>query len=198
MHIAGPAIFGRFKAGEHQVDVLAHEPWNDTGLYLQPGKYSFAAEGQWHDASICSGPDGTTGMARFNPLTERLRLLGSALGPIETFARRVTGNQAYNLLLSRREEDLPWMCLVGVIANENAPKPSQRIVIRRASRQSDDRPACAWQCPSGCATPALPGYSRFHPIVQLAEWFVHESHQQAGWHDAPARWEGLHHPMPRQ
>lgn len=116
-------------AGEHQVDVLAHEPWNDTGLYLQPGKYSFAAEGEWHDASICSGPDGTTGMARFNPLTERLRLLGTALGPIETFARRVTGNQAYNLLLSRREEDLPWMCLVGVIANENAPKANQRIVI---------------------------------------------------------------------
>lgn len=123
------------------VPVLAREPWNETGLYLEPGRYSFTAEGEWQDAHIRSGPEGTTGPDRFNPLVERLRLLGTVLGPVQNLFRRVIGNKVANLLGSRREDDLPWMSLVGVVANEDgkqpstpqAPAPHQRIAIGRGT-----------------------------------------------------------------
>ncbi|WP_320783279.1 DUF2235 domain-containing protein [Streptomyces sp. CRN 30] len=119
------------------VTVSARRPWNDTGLYLDPGAYRFTAEGEWQDAHIRSGPGGTTGPARFNPFVERLRLLGTALGPLQTVWRRVTGNEEANLLGSPREDDLPWMSLVGVVANGDGKRlagrpgtaPHQRIAV---------------------------------------------------------------------
>lgn len=106
------------------VEVFARLPWNDTGLYLEPGDYTFGAEGEWQDRRVWSGPEGTTGLSRFNPVREGARLLGSALGAVEGAVRTVTRNPEANLIGSRRDEDLPWMSLVGVVANEYGPKPA--------------------------------------------------------------------------
>ncbi|WP_066949772.1 DUF2235 domain-containing protein [Microtetraspora fusca] len=100
------------------VEVFAHEPWNETGLYLEAGDYRFTAEGQWRDAGILSGPAGTTGLGRFNPLVEKLRLVGTLLGQGEELFRLVTRNRVADFIGARREEDLPWMSLVGVVAND--------------------------------------------------------------------------------
>ncbi|GAA2264511.1 hypothetical protein GCM10010145_44300 [Streptomyces ruber] len=97
---------------EETAEVSARSPWNATGLYLAPGDYEFTAEGEWRDALVWSGPEGTTGRARFNPLGEGLRLLGT-------------------LLRLRREDDLPWMSLVAVVANGNGSAPHQRIAVGR-------------------------------------------------------------------
>jgi uncharacterized protein (DUF2235 family) len=118
------------------VTVLAHRPWNDTGIYLEPGEYIFTAEGEWQDAHIRSGPEGRTGLAQFNPFVEGLRLLGTALGPVEKAFRWASRNEAANLLGSRREDDLPWMSLVGVVANESGPTPHQRIAIGKGTNAS--------------------------------------------------------------
>ncbi|WP_327588198.1 DUF2235 domain-containing protein [Nonomuraea sp. NBC_00507] len=122
---------GQTKTG---IEVYAHNPWNETGLYLEPGYYSFTAEGTWRDLTIVSGPDGTTGVRRFNPLTEGYRLLGTLLGQGEKLFRFVTRNKVADLIGAPREADLPWMSLVGVVANDavsldNEYKDHERIAI---------------------------------------------------------------------
>ncbi len=121
------------------VEVFAHEPWNETGLYLEAGDYQFTAEGQWFDADIVSGPAGTTGLRRFNPLVERLRLVGTLLGQGERLFRLVTGNKMADFIGTRREEDMPWMSLVGVVANdaisiEGEYKAHERIAFGAGTR----------------------------------------------------------------
>jgi hypothetical protein len=97
-------------------------PWQiETELYLEAGDYRFTAEGEWVDAKIPSGPAGTTGLRRFNPVVENVRLLGTLIGPGEKLFHRVTGNKVANAPLSRREENMPWMSLVGVVANDAIP-----------------------------------------------------------------------------
>jgi hypothetical protein len=100
------------------IEVFAHQSWNETGLYLEPGDYRFTAEGQWRDADILSGPAGTTGLRRFNPLVEKVRLVGTLLGQGQNLFRMVTGNKVADFIGARREEDMPWMSLVGVVAND--------------------------------------------------------------------------------
>ncbi|HEX2300363.1 MAG TPA: hypothetical protein VHH34_17920 [Pseudonocardiaceae bacterium] len=99
------------------VNIAAREPWNETGLYLEAGDYSFAATGEWLDATIPSGPAGVTGLRRFRA-REAGRLVGTAIGLGERLFRRLSGNPRANFLFSRREEDMPWMSLVGVVAND--------------------------------------------------------------------------------
>jgi hypothetical protein len=116
------------------VDVVAREPWNETGLYLEPGEYLFTAEGQWRDGAIASGPAGRTGPALANPLVEKGRVLGTLSGQAQRLFRRATGNRDATFLGARREEDLPWMALVGVIANDAVPvrhamRAHERIAI---------------------------------------------------------------------
>lgn len=99
------------------VSVSARDPWNWTGLYLDTGEYTFAATGEWTDLNIASGPAGTTGWHRFHP-REAFRLASSVIGQGERLFRRVTGNPKANFLLTRRDEDQPWMSLIGVVAND--------------------------------------------------------------------------------
>jgi hypothetical protein len=125
------------------VTVHARESWNATGLFLEPGEYIFAADGEWQGAHIWLGPGGTRGLARLNPVMEGLRLVGTVLGLAEKVVRWASRNEAANLLGSRREEDLPWMSLVGVVANddggkptnENSPAAHQRIAIGRGTHE---------------------------------------------------------------
>ncbi|WP_433463418.1 DUF2235 domain-containing protein [Spirillospora sp. CA-128828] len=100
------------------VEVFAGEPWNETGLYLEAGEYLFTAEGEWLDGGVVSGPAGTGGLRRFNPLTERLRLVRTLLGGVERLFGAATGNRAAHSMGARRDVRLPWMSLVGVVAND--------------------------------------------------------------------------------
>ncbi|MEV0660520.1 DUF2235 domain-containing protein [Spirillospora sp. NPDC050365] len=100
------------------VEVFAGEPWNETGLYLEAGEYDFSAEGTWLDGGIVSGPAGTGGPRLLNPLTERLRLVRTVLGGVERLFGAATGNRAAHSIGARREVRLPWMSLVGVVAND--------------------------------------------------------------------------------
>jgi len=124
---------------ERTIEVFAHEPWNETGLYLEPGEYRFIADGMWQDGDILSGPEGTQGMRGLNPMRERLRMLGSLLGGGERLLRMLTGNELASLVGTRRESDLPWMFLVGVIANDavavnGVHHAHERIAIGRGTR----------------------------------------------------------------
>lgn len=139
-HQTPPIAGGRYRptrvlaVGDSEtVDVSARNPWQSTGLYLRAGDYTFTAQGGWMDQHIWSGPEGTTGLRRFHPL-EAGRLLSTLLGQGEKLLRRMTGNQAANFLFTRRAEDLPWMSLVGVVANDaktvgDGPKMHERIAI---------------------------------------------------------------------
>ncbi|MGH4027156.1 MAG: DUF2235 domain-containing protein [Pseudonocardiaceae bacterium] len=126
------------------VSVSAREPWDETGLYLEAGDYSFAATGEWLDARIPSGPAGTTGLQPFRPW-EAGRLVGTAIGLGEQLFRRLSRNPRVNFLFSRREEDMPWMSLVGVVANDAVPVKGaltahQRIRIGSGTRDRVSKP----------------------------------------------------------
>jgi hypothetical protein len=101
-----------------EIEVFANCPWNETGLYLEPGYYTFTAAGTWRDRTITSGPAGATGLRRFNPLVEGGRLLGTLLGHGEKLFKRMTRNKVADFMGAPREEDLPWMSLIGVVAND--------------------------------------------------------------------------------
>ena len=146
-----PITSGRYRAtrilapGQTEtVEVLAREPWNESGLYLEAGEYSFTADGEWMDGTIPSGPGGTNGPSRVdhvvrNPLVEAARLVSTVSGRMERLFRLVTRNRTANFIFSRREEDLPRMSLVGVIANDAAPVKGalnihERIAIGTGAR----------------------------------------------------------------
>ncbi|MFC0864373.1 DUF2235 domain-containing protein [Sphaerimonospora cavernae] len=121
------------------VEVFAHLPWNETGLYLEPGDYRFTATGHWRDADILSGPAGTTGLRRFNPLVEKGRLVGTLLGRGEKLFRLVTRNRVADFVGARREEDMPWMSLVAVVANDamsvgGTTRAHERIAVGAGTR----------------------------------------------------------------
>ena len=63
---------------EVSVSILAKEKWNDTGIELEPGSYSMAADGQWFDASIRSGPEGYDSPNLILKLFEPLRRVRAA------------------------------------------------------------------------------------------------------------------------
>lgn len=118
------------------VDVFANSRWNETGLFLRPGNYVFSAEGHWTDGTLSIGPAGAP-KALFRK--QRLRYILSGLwGYTERAWRAVTGNAAADFWYTRRLENVPWMALVGVIANDNghanpdndgSPRPHERFLI---------------------------------------------------------------------
>ena len=112
------------------VDVFARDPWNATGLYLEAGvTYSFAAEGQWLDKSVRSGPEGTRD-GKFQ-LGEAVHILFSGWGKAEQAYKALTGNQNADFWLSKREETFGWFTLV---ASWRAASGSTRTDRRSAGR----------------------------------------------------------------
>ena len=98
------------------IDIFAQQKWNATGVWLEKGKtYTFSAEGEWLDASIKCGPDGTSD-GHFSA-GELAHVAGTALGEVEKLFTKLTGNQSADFRFTRRHEDMPWFCLVGSIAN---------------------------------------------------------------------------------
>jgi hypothetical protein len=116
--VQGPyRVTRRLDVGEScTVDVFAAEPWNRTGIYLRRGEtYQFTATGEWLDWHDRSSPDGLDD-GKFQ-LGDLARKFGSALGLMETAWKAATGNDEADLKLTRREEGMPWFCLVGAIGN---------------------------------------------------------------------------------
>jgi uncharacterized protein (DUF2235 family) len=126
------------------VDVAAGEWWNATGLYLATGEHRFSATGEWRSAASRSGPAGEKGTALLHPRALG-RLVGTVIGQTEGLFRRATRNNAAAFLGARRE-DLPWMSLVGVVANEvpsvhgERARPHERIAIGSGTRHEVSRP----------------------------------------------------------
>lgn len=104
------------------VEVFAREPWNGTGIYLEPGEYVFEAEGEWMDKDIRSGPGGSAGWPHWRQpvaAVERAwRSVGSLIGRCERLYRWAAGNEQASFIGAPREPDLPWMSLVGYVAND--------------------------------------------------------------------------------
>ncbi|SBW22931.1 hypothetical protein FDG2_3323 [Candidatus Protofrankia californiensis] len=112
----------KLAGGEAQtVEVHARQPWNETGLYLEAGDYTFSAEGQWLDKDIPADPDGNTGLPNWRQpavAAERLfRDVGTLIGESEKLYRRLSKNKQASFPFARREPDLPWMALVCYVAN---------------------------------------------------------------------------------
>ncbi|MFK7741107.1 MAG: DUF2235 domain-containing protein [Planctomycetota bacterium] len=99
-----------------RVTIYARERWNDTSLFLEPGKYRFSAAGEWLDKSIACGPGGADD-GNFQ-LGEIVHIGMTAWGWAERGWRQVTGNRGADFPGTRRIETEPWFALIGVIANE--------------------------------------------------------------------------------
>ncbi len=75
----------------------------------------FQADGAWMDSSIKAGPAGTAdGNFQF---AEIAHLFGSMAGKIEEKYKKYTQNKSMDFYFTRRQEDMPWFSLVGIIAN---------------------------------------------------------------------------------
>jgi hypothetical protein len=142
-----PITLGRYRPNEmldpgdtKTVEVFARELWNETGLYLRAGDvYQFTASGEWQDGDIASGPAGVTGLRQYNPLVERFRLAATLIGKLERPFQVLTRNEETAFIATRREEDLPWMSLVGTIANDKERRTGafsihERIAIGAGTR----------------------------------------------------------------
>ncbi len=116
------------------IDIYAHDKWDFTGLYLEENAtYKLTASGQWVDWFIKCGPEG---LESSGPIPAKISYaIGSAIGVVQTFIRKVTKNKAATLLLAKREPDMPWFSLVGVVANgggvdeDGDPVPHQSFLI---------------------------------------------------------------------
>lgn len=129
----------RLAVGESAtVEVPAQVRWNATGLYLEGGDYHFTADGEWRSSGSASGPAGETAGGLLRPRAIGM-LTGTLIGWGERLFRRASRNQAADFLGARREEDLPWMSLIGVVANEvtnttgQIVAPHERIAIGAAT-----------------------------------------------------------------
>ena len=116
------------------IDIYARDKWNFTGLYLEENAtYKLTASGQWVDWFIKCGPAGLENKGF--TLAKIGYAIGSAIGALQTFFRKATKNKAATFLLAKREPDMPWFSLVGVVANgggvdeDGDPVPHQLFLI---------------------------------------------------------------------
>jgi hypothetical protein len=94
------------------VRVPADTGWVATGLWLEPGEYAFAADGAWGAPLTTAGPGGV------NRVLSVGRLVSSALDRAAGLFRRLVRNPAAAVPGALREPELPWLSLVGYVANE--------------------------------------------------------------------------------
>jgi hypothetical protein len=147
-----------------QVVVPADQSWTATGLYLEPGEYRFAASGEWSSAGSRSGPEGDTSKWHFSG-----NLFSRIVGVAEKGLRAVVNNPEAELLGARREQDLPWLSLVGIVANEVTDRegnvvPDEKIAIGAGTTATFRRPGYLHVFPND----ALGFYGNNSGSVQLA------------------------------
>jgi len=94
--------------------VYADRAWTDTGLYLPPGSYRCTATGRWSSFGNETDPGGDPG-SWLHLSGERLSLLA---GRIEGLVRAALNNPEAEVAGTRRDDEAPWMCLMGLVANE--------------------------------------------------------------------------------
>ena len=118
------------------VSIYARDRWNDTGVYLSPGRYRFQATGEWVDKSIPCGPGGTRD-GNFH-LGEIVHVGSTIWGFFERGWKKLTDNDGADFVYTRRIENAPWFMLVGEIANDlhrdgndadGSPRSHERILI---------------------------------------------------------------------
>ncbi|VVO61645.1 DUF2235 domain-containing protein [Pseudomonas fluorescens] len=98
------------------LDISARLPWNETGIWLEAGvAYTFTASGEWLDSSIRCGPDGADD-GNFQP-AEVAHLVAGALGHVESWYGKLFNNTDADFRFTKRQEQHPWFCLMGAIAN---------------------------------------------------------------------------------
>jgi Uncharacterized alpha/beta hydrolase domain (DUF2235) len=139
------------------VTVEADRAWTDTGLYLEVGEYKFSASGRWSSALNSSGPDGEAGFLHLSG-----GLFSSIVDRIEGGVRTVLNNKEAELVGTRRDNDLPWMSLVGRVGNEvtvpikgaRPPVPTievlpdERLPLGAACTMSVQRPGYLYAYPN--------------------------------------------------
>jgi hypothetical protein len=116
------------------IDIYARDKWNATRIYLEPNAtYRLTASGQWMDWWVKCGPEGAED-GRFHLL--RLGYLaGSGICYLQMLWRRVFKNKQATFIFAKRELDMPWFSLVGMIANgggadpDGDPVPHQSFLI---------------------------------------------------------------------
>jgi T6SS, Phospholipase effector Tle1-like, catalytic domain len=135
---------------EAEVTVEANEGWNPTGLYLEPGRYRFAAAGEWRTPLGRSGPQGV------KPWPVVGDAFGRAVDLVEHGLRAVLANPDAELAGARREANEPLMALVGLVANEvtdaggtvaeenGKPQVDQKLVIGAGCEAEVRRPGYFW------------------------------------------------------
>ncbi|GAA1855751.1 hypothetical protein GCM10009836_39880 [Pseudonocardia ailaonensis] len=114
------------------VTVAGAAAWTETGLWLVAGgRYRFEAKGDWRSAGYPSGPAGDTRLWHLSG-----RVFSSLFDGLQKGLQAVLANPEAALVGSRRQHDLPWMSLVGQVANESPrtsaqspADPDQRIPI---------------------------------------------------------------------
>jgi hypothetical protein len=119
-----PITVGAYRAGrllgvgqDVSLDVFAAQRWNSVGLYLEPGRYRFRAEGEWLDRGQPVGPGGTRD-GRFH-LSEVFQMAGSFVGWWQERYRHVSGDAAADFFGAPRAPGAPWMSLIGVVAGND-------------------------------------------------------------------------------
>lgn len=117
--LAQPAYWATrsLAAGEKAViRVSAKERWNDTGLYLRAGEtYDLHADGEWLDYEVVCDPDGPKEALGFGQIVQ-----STLSGPSNWWQRRRRRKAGYQTAVvhgAKRAQDLPFFCLVGMVAN---------------------------------------------------------------------------------
>jgi hypothetical protein len=102
------------------LDVPADRAWTATGLWLEKGEYRFTAQGRWSSAGRSCGPEG--GPGRSGPF-------GGLFSALERGLRRVVGDDRAELAFTRRHDALPWMCLMGSVADAPTPDGDDTVFV---------------------------------------------------------------------
>lgn len=122
-----------------EVDIYAAERWNTTGIYLTAGQYTFSAIGEWQDSKDTCDWKGT----QDGELTrgDIARLGSSFIGFFDRAFKKITRNESFDLLWTKRVEKFNWFVLVGAIANDSgstkqvkndgSPVPHQYVDLTR-------------------------------------------------------------------
>ena len=129
--------------GHANLDVFAGQRWNATGMYLEPGRYSFSGHGEWLDRGQPVGPAGTHD-GRFS-LSEVFQMAGSFVGWWQERFRDLSGNDAAVFFSAPRVTGVPWMSLIGVVAatqvdHDGVQQPYQPFVIGTGCEHQVERP----------------------------------------------------------
>ncbi len=133
------------KKGESlTVDIYANTRWNNTGVYLEEGRYRFSAHGVWKDSNDACDWKGTED----DKLTmgDIVRGASSFLGSMESIFKKATKNESTDFINTKRVEDFPWFVMTGAISNDGesgvsmkndgSPHPHQYVELPKYQNKS--------------------------------------------------------------